>query len=266
MVEVKPLVVLTIYQNDMLPEIYSEVYSKVADEYATDANVYNWMIGDDLAGLIGIDQDSYEDIVEQTVNESYSIAWENIQYIVKNNISEADFPMGDIDDENAGAFIGYYFKTIEDVDARIMLSEPVLLKDEAKYATKRHLKISYQKMMKKIMSKSDNKIEGQNLQNIHLRKNKTYFFLRITASIAINNSIKFSLTGLLIDWIIATSRPLTDILGVIKISPSANFWISIGDNFTFKWSATFCANLYEAFKENIIVFCFIKVINNIRLL
>lgn len=135
MVEVKPLVVLTIYQNDMLPEIYSEVYSKVADEYATDANVYNWMIGDDLAGLIGIDQDSYEDIVEQTVNESYSIAWENIQYIVKNNISEADFPMGDIDDENAGAFIGYYFKTIEDVDARIMLSEPVLLKDEAKYAT-----------------------------------------------------------------------------------------------------------------------------------
>ncbi len=135
MVEVKPLVVLTIYQNDMLPEIYSEVYSEIADEYATDANVYNWMIGDDLAGLIGIDQDSYEDIVEQTVNESYSIAWENIQYIVKNNISEADFPMGDIDDENAGAFIGYYFKTIEDVDARIMLSEPVLLKDEAKYAT-----------------------------------------------------------------------------------------------------------------------------------
>ncbi len=135
MVEVKPLIVLTIYQNDMLPEIYSEVYSKVADEYATDANVYNWMIGDDLAGLIGIDQDSYEDIVEQTVNESYSIAWENIQYIVKNNISEADFPMGDIDDENAGTFIGYYFKTIEDVDARIMLSEPVLLKDEAKYAT-----------------------------------------------------------------------------------------------------------------------------------
>lgn len=135
MVEVKPLVVLTIYQNDMLPDIYSEVYSEVADEYATDANVYNWMIGDDLAGLIGIDQDSYEDIVEQTVNESYSIAWENIQYIVKNNISEADFPMGDIDDEYAGTFIGYYFKTIEDVDARIMLSEPVLLKDEAKYAT-----------------------------------------------------------------------------------------------------------------------------------
>ena len=135
MVEVKPLVVLTIYQNDMLPEIYSEVYSKIADEYANDANVYNWMIGDDLAGLIGIDQDSYEDIVEQTVNESYSIAWENIQYIVKNNISEADFPMGDIDDEYAGTFIGYYFKTIEDVDARIMLSEPVLLKDEAKYAT-----------------------------------------------------------------------------------------------------------------------------------
>ena len=64
MVEVKPLVVLTIYQNDMLPEIYSEVYSEIADEYATDANVYNWMIGDDLAGLIGIDQDSYEDIVE----------------------------------------------------------------------------------------------------------------------------------------------------------------------------------------------------------
>ena len=135
MVEVKPLVVLTIYQNDMLTDVYSEVYSKVADEYANEANAYNWLIGDDYAELFGIDQENYEDMVKQAVDESYNIAWENIQYIVKNNISEEDFPLGDIEDIYAGEFVSYYFQTIEDVDARIMLSEPVLLKDEAKYAT-----------------------------------------------------------------------------------------------------------------------------------
>ena len=131
MVEVEPLVILTIYQNDVLPDKYQEVYSVVADEMADEANAHNWFWGDDLA----IDQDTYEDMVDETVNNSYSIAWENIQYIVNNHISKEDFPMGDIDDKYALEFIQYYFDTVDGVESRIMLGEPVLMKDEDNYAT-----------------------------------------------------------------------------------------------------------------------------------
>ena len=96
-------------------------------------------------------------------------------------------------------------------------------KDEAKYATKRHLKISYQKMMKKIMSKSDNKIEGQNLQNIHLRKNKTYFFLRITASIAILLSI-----GLGVLYYMDITQPVGSNTVIVPNSQIANLLLEDG--------------------------------------
>ena len=96
-------------------------------------------------------------------------------------------------------------------------------KDEAKYATKRHLKISYKKMMKKIMSKSDNKIEGQNLQNIHLRKNKTYFFLRITASIAILLSI-----GLGVLYYMDVTQPVGSNTVIVPNSQIANLLLEDG--------------------------------------
>ncbi len=57
--EVEPLVILTIYQNEVLPDKYQEVYSVVADEMADNANTYNWLIGDEL-DILGIDQDTYE--------------------------------------------------------------------------------------------------------------------------------------------------------------------------------------------------------------
>ncbi len=132
--EVDPLVILTIYQNEVLPDKYQEVYSVVADEMADNANTYNWLIGDEL-DILGIDQDTYERGVEEMVNKSYSIAWENIQYIVNNHVLKEDFPMEDIDDQYAKEFIEYYFETIDGVESRVVLSDPVLVKDEEGYAT-----------------------------------------------------------------------------------------------------------------------------------
>ena len=74
-------------------------------------------------------------MVEKAASKSYNIAWEEIQYIAKNNVSKTDFPFGDIEDEYANELIQYYFDTIENVDSRIVLSEPKLIKDEEKYAT-----------------------------------------------------------------------------------------------------------------------------------
>lgn len=43
--------------------------------------------------------------------------------------------MEDIDDQYAKEFIEYYFETIDGVESRVVLSDPVLVKDEEGYAT-----------------------------------------------------------------------------------------------------------------------------------
>lgn len=135
MVRVKPLIVLTIYRNEVLPEKYAEIHSTIAEEYADKANASNWLLGDYDGGIFHINQREYEKMVEKAASKSYNIAWEEIQYIAKNNVSKTDFPFGDIEDECANELIQYYFDTIENVDSRIVLSEPKLIKDEEKYAT-----------------------------------------------------------------------------------------------------------------------------------
>lgn len=95
MADIEQLVVLTIYQNELLPEKFNELYSAVMKKRD----------------------------------------WENIKYIAMNNIPILDFHMGDIDDEYAPQFIEYYYETAEDVLARVVLGEPNLIKDEATYAT-----------------------------------------------------------------------------------------------------------------------------------
>ncbi len=74
-------------------------------------------------------------MVEEAAQKVYSEAWEEIQYIAKNNFSKEDFPFGDIEDKYVSEFIEFYFDTAEDVDARVVLSEPVLVKNEDSYAT-----------------------------------------------------------------------------------------------------------------------------------
>lgn len=135
MVEAKPLVILTIYQNDVLPEKYNEIRDRIAEEYARKANASNWLLGDYGGGMFHIDQEEYESMVEEAAQKVYSEAWEEIQYIAKNNFSKEDFPFGDIEDKYVSEFIEFYFDTAEDVDARVVLSEPVLVKNEDSYAT-----------------------------------------------------------------------------------------------------------------------------------
>ena len=76
-----------------------------------------------------------DEVLVEEFNKLYKQAWEEIQYIANNHVSEQDFPFSDIDNEYVLAFIQYYFDTISDVESRISLSEPVLMKDEEKYAT-----------------------------------------------------------------------------------------------------------------------------------
>lgn len=135
MVEAKPLVILTIYQNDVLPEKYNEIRGEIAEEYARNVNASNWLLGDYAGGMFHIDQTKYERMVEEAAQKVYSEAWEEIQYIAKNNFSKEDFPFGDIEDKYVSEFIEFYFDTAEDVDARVVLSEPVLVKNEDSYAT-----------------------------------------------------------------------------------------------------------------------------------
>ncbi|MBO8447507.1 MAG: hypothetical protein IAC32_07180 [Bacteroidetes bacterium] len=116
MVEVEPLVILTIYQNELLPDKYDEIYQEA---YATVGWLYRYG----------------EYIREEEFNQSYYQAWEEIQSIAKNHWSEQDFPFGDIGNNVVLEFIQYYFDTISDVESRVALSEPVLVKDEEKYAT-----------------------------------------------------------------------------------------------------------------------------------
>lgn len=135
MVEAKPLIILTIYQNDVLPEKYNEIRGRIAEEYARKANASNWLLGDYAGGMYHIDQAKYERMVEEAAQKVYSEAWEEIQYIAKNNFSKEEFPFGDIVDGYVCEFIEFYFDTAEDVDARVVLSKPVLVKDEESYAT-----------------------------------------------------------------------------------------------------------------------------------
>ena len=135
LVDVEPLIVLTVYQNELLPEKYADIQSEIADEYADNFNAYNWLIGDYADGLFQVDQDNYEDAVAEATKKAYDTAWEEIQYIVNNNISESNFPMSDINDKYVSEFIEYYFQTIGNVEAKIALSKPILVKDEEEYAT-----------------------------------------------------------------------------------------------------------------------------------
>ena len=68
MVEVKPLVVLTIYQNDMLPEIYSEVYSKVAESLLS-ASVTETMVAD----ICRFFDEYYMSITRSSVAERFNV-------------------------------------------------------------------------------------------------------------------------------------------------------------------------------------------------
>lgn len=133
MVEVEPLVILTMYQNTILPEKFEEVYAAVSKENVFGANFYNMLVED--MDLLSLDQDTYDDIIYETVHNSYVIAWENIEYIVFNHITEEEFHMGDVDDEYAPEFIKYFFETITSVESRVVLGEPVIVKDEEEYAT-----------------------------------------------------------------------------------------------------------------------------------
>lgn len=136
MVEAKPLIVLTIYQNDVLPEKYNEIRGKIAEKQAREANASNWLLGDYAGGIFHINQAEYEKMVEETTNKAYSEAWEEIQYLAKNNFTKKEeFPFGDIENEYVSEFIEFYYDTVEDVDARVVLSDPVLVKDEESYAT-----------------------------------------------------------------------------------------------------------------------------------
>lgn len=136
MVEAKPLIVLTIYQNDVLPEKYNEIRGKIAEKKAREANASNWLLGDYAGGIFHINQAEYEKMVEETTNKAYSEAWEEIQYLAKNNFTQKEeFPFGDIENEYVSEFIEFYYDTVEDVDARVVLSDPVLVKDEESYAT-----------------------------------------------------------------------------------------------------------------------------------
>lgn len=136
MVEAKPLIVLTIYQNDVLPEKYNEIRGKIAEKQAREANASNWLLGDYAGGIFHINQAEYEKMVEETTNKAYSEAWEEIQYLAKNNFTQKEeFPFGDIENEYVSEFIEFYYDTVEDVDARVVLSDPVLVKDEESYAT-----------------------------------------------------------------------------------------------------------------------------------
>lgn len=133
MVKVEPLVILAMYQNDILPEKFEDVYTTVSEKGLPGANLYNMLLGD--IDLLALDQDTYNNMVYEKVYNSYIIAWENIEYIVRNRITENDFHMGDVDDEYAPEFIEYFFDTIASVESRVALSEPVLVKDEENYAT-----------------------------------------------------------------------------------------------------------------------------------
>lgn len=66
-------------------------------------------------------------------------------------------------------------------------------KREANYATKIHLNASYQKMIEKMMSRSESKIKEQETYNTtqknDIHKPKSSLFLKITASIAIVLSV-----------------------------------------------------------------------------
>ena len=78
MVEAKPLIILTIYQNDVLPEKYNEIRGRIAEEYARKANASNWLLGDYAGGMFHIDQAKYERMVEEAAQKVYSEAWEEI--------------------------------------------------------------------------------------------------------------------------------------------------------------------------------------------
>lgn len=131
MADVEQLVVLTIYQNELLPEKFNELYSAVMKKRDEENRLFDYFVGD----IALLDRSAYKSQVYNEMSESYVLAWENIKYIALNNIPILDFHMGDIDDEYAPQFIEYYYETAEDVLARVVLGEPNLIKDEATYAT-----------------------------------------------------------------------------------------------------------------------------------
>lgn len=151
MVEVEPLVILTIYQNELLPDKYEEIYKEGYRDIYLEAfqdNRLDQMVKDQWlkkgsailydAVLYGYEYDT-EQILDEAIKEEfdklYNQAWEEIQYIANNHVSEQDFPFSDIDNKIVLEFIQYYFDTISEVESRVVLSEPVLMKDEEKYAT-----------------------------------------------------------------------------------------------------------------------------------
>ena len=151
MIEVEPLVILTIYQNELLPDKYEDLYQEGYQDIFQEAfqeDRLDQMVADQLqkngrtmlfdAVLYGYEYDTeqiLDEAIKEEFNKLYNQAWEEIQYIANNHVSEQDFPFSDIDNKIVLEFIQYYFDTISEVDSRVVLSEPVLMKDEEKYAT-----------------------------------------------------------------------------------------------------------------------------------
>lgn len=155
MVEVEPLVILTIYQNELLPDKYEEIYKEGCQAIYLEAfkegkqDQLDQRAGEKFLEIIKKDgvllqgyydmeyaqEQALDEVLVEEFNKLYNQAWEEIQYIANNHVSEQDFPFSDIDNEYVLAFIQYYFDTISEVESRVVLSEPVLMKDEEKYAT-----------------------------------------------------------------------------------------------------------------------------------
>ena len=151
MIEVEPLVILTIYQNELLPDKYEDLYQEGYQDIFQEAfqeDRLDQMVADQLqkngrtmlfdAVLYGYEYDTeqiLDEAIKEEFNKLYNQAWEEIQYIANNRVSEQDFPFSDIDNKIVLEFIQYYFDTISEVESRVVLSEPVLMKDEEKYAT-----------------------------------------------------------------------------------------------------------------------------------
>ena len=113
-------------------------------------------------------------------------------------------------------------------------------KEEANYATKIHLNASYQKMIEKMMSRSESKIKEQETYNTtqknDIHKPKSSLFLKITASIAIVLSV-----GLGTLYYMEVTRPVGFNTVIVPNSQTANLvledgthiWLNSGSRFTY---------------------------------
>ena len=100
-------------------------------------------------------------------------------------------------------------------------------KEEANYATKIHLNASYQKMIEKMMSRSESKIKEQETYNTtqknDIHKPKSSLFLKITASIAIVLSV-----GLGTLYYMEVTRPVGFNTVIVPNSQTANLVLEDG--------------------------------------